>query len=65
MRAQWKRFIADDCGALVVSDWVLLATILVLAVIPSMAATRSKSSGRELEKLHTKKPVAKAVVPVR
>jgi len=54
-----------DCGALLVSDWVLLATILVIAVIPSMYAMRAKATGRELEQIQAKQPVVKVAVPVR
>ncbi len=65
MRRQWKQFVADECGALLVSDWVLLATILVIAVVPTMYAGRSKTSGRELEKIQPKHSATQVVAPVR
>jgi hypothetical protein len=33
----WK----DDCGALLASEWVLLATILLLGIIPGLVAVRN------------------------
>ena len=61
MSKHWKRFLSDECGALLVSDWVFLATILVIAVIPSMHGLRDKTSGREIEEIQLKKPATVAV----
>lgn len=61
MSKQWKHFISDECGALLVSDWVFLATILVIAVIPSMHGLREKNTGREIEEIQLKKPATVTV----
>jgi hypothetical protein len=61
MARQWKHFLTDECGALLVSDWVFLATILVIAVIPSMHSLRDKNSGRTLEEIQMKKPAPSAL----
>jgi hypothetical protein len=56
MSTFWKQLISDECGALLVSDWVFLATILVIAVIPSMYGLRNKTAGRGNEEFQSKKP---------
>jgi hypothetical protein len=58
MRRQCKHFLADECGALLVSDWVFLATILVIAVIPSLYGLREKTSARGFEEFQNQKPPA-------
>jgi hypothetical protein len=63
MRRQWQQFVADECGALLVSDWILLATILVIAVVPTMYAGRDKTTGRDLEKIQAKHVTPQAVIP--
>ena len=61
MKKQWKRFWTDECGALLVSDWVFLATILVIAVIPFMHGSNQKVSDRGFEEIQAKKPAAVTV----
>ena len=62
MGRQWKHFVADECGALLIRDWILLATILVIAVVPSMYGMRDKNTGREVEQIQAKKPATPVVV---
>jgi len=61
MSQLWKHFIADECGALLVSDWVFLATILVLAVIPSIMGLQDKASRRTFEEFQAKKAATSAI----
>jgi hypothetical protein len=34
----WK----DDCGSLLVTEWVLVATILVLGILPTVISVRGR-----------------------
>lgn len=61
MARHWKQFVSDECGALLVSDWAFLATILVIVVLPSVYGLRNKSAGRDLEQFQSKKPASVAV----
>lgn len=61
MTLLWKHFIADECGALLVSDWVFLATILVLAVIPSIMGLQDKATRRTFEEFQAKKTATSTI----
>src|SRR5262249_19209642 len=43
MKHVLSRLWADDCGALLVTEWVMLATILVLGLIPGLVALRNSN----------------------
>ncbi len=60
-----KQFISDECGALLVSDWVFLASILVIAVIPSIHGLRNKTAGRGIQEFQSKKPAAVVISVTR
>ena len=36
------RFFLDDRGSVLVSEWVFLATILMIGILPAIAATQAK-----------------------
>jgi Flp pilus assembly pilin Flp len=40
MRNLMSRLWADDCGALIATEWVFVATILVLGIITGLVAVR-------------------------
>jgi hypothetical protein len=65
MGRHWNHFIADECGALLVSDWIFLATILVLAVIPNMQRLPNQSNSRGFEEIRSKKPAALTISNAR
>jgi hypothetical protein len=37
-----RSFLHDERGSLLVTEWVFLASILVIAILPAVAATRNK-----------------------
>src|SRR6266851_5401316 len=41
MKRFWLNLWTDDCGALLATEWVVLATILVLGVVPGLIAIRN------------------------
>src|SRR5262245_43781991 len=43
MKHVLSRLWADDCGALLVTEWVMLATILVIGLIPGLVALRNSN----------------------
>jgi hypothetical protein len=61
MSRHWKLFVADECGALLVSDWAFLATILVMAVIPSMVGLQDKTTKRSFDEFQAKKALTTKV----
>ena len=40
MQKMLRRLWADDCGALIATEWVFVATILVLGIITGLVAVR-------------------------
>jgi hypothetical protein len=40
MRHSFHRFLQDECGSLLVTEWVFLASILVIALVPLVNETR-------------------------
>jgi hypothetical protein len=57
MSRHLKRFLADECGALLVSDWAFLATILIMAVIPNLVGLQDKTTKRTFEEFQARKAV--------
>ena len=47
MRRLFRRLWQDDDGALLATEWVFLATILVIGVIPGMVAVRDAHGWKE------------------
>src|SRR6266852_3260141 len=41
MKRFWMNLWMDDCGALLATEWVVLATLLVLGVVPGLIAIRN------------------------
>jgi hypothetical protein len=52
LRNLWK----DQCGAMLLHDWVFLAMILVLGMLPALAAAKNRSDalGNSRERLEWK-----------
>jgi hypothetical protein len=42
MRQQLDKFWADDRGSVLVTEWVLLTTILIIALLPGVATVRQR-----------------------
>ena len=41
MKPLWLTLWKDDCGALLATEWVVLATIMVLGIVPGLIAIRN------------------------
>jgi hypothetical protein len=55
MKRFWLNLWMDDCGALLATEWIVLATIIVLGVVPGLIAIRNGL-------LHEMKDIANATM---
>ena len=55
MKRIWLNLWVDDCGALLVTEWIIMATIIVLGVVPGLILIRKGL-------LHEMKDVANATM---